>query len=55
MSVDRFARIDANQDGRLDAGEIDARNRRAYGPRHQQYPSPMGNVINMQFADYLAE
>ena len=59
MTVDRFARIDANDDGMLDAGELDSIKLRGHGHGHgygHMHGSDMTKkVVNAQFANYLTE
>lgn len=53
MTVDRFARLDANSDGALDAAELDARRGRAWGKAMRE--EMVQNVVTAQMADYLTE
>lgn len=53
MSVERFARLDANSDGALDAAELDARRGWAWGKAMRE--EMMQNVVTAQMADYLTE
>ena len=53
MTVERFARLDANSDGALDAAELDARRGRGWGKAMRE--EMMQNVVTAQMADYLTE
>lgn len=55
MSIDKFARLDANSDGMLEAGELDAMKK--HGRKHENHTGPgmMESIVRAQYADYLAE